>query len=270
MSTPESLIADAAVQLSTALPRRMVASIAEAIRAGNFADWQAERQRILQGVAQSIYRRRASDFLDLWHSQAEHLSPQVVAMALTAAGQSEATRKSEQSVELVWTGPHVEVVPLRRTEQALLQVIQSAKQRLLIVSYAVYNIPHIRQGLLAAADRGVEITLVLESPDRLEGQNAYDTLRAVGEAVVDRCSVFIWPLEHRERDANGKAGILHVKAAVADGSMLFLSSANLTEYAFTVNMELGLLMTGGRLPHDVEMHFDRLVENRILVKVGAE
>ena len=54
---------------------------------------------------------------------------------------------------------------------------------------------------------------------------------------------------------------------MADGRWLFLSSANLTEYAFTINMELGVLVTGGKLPTQVERHFDRLVEVGQLEKV---
>jgi phosphatidylserine/phosphatidylglycerophosphate/cardiolipin synthase-like enzyme len=50
-----------------------------------------------------------------------------------------------------------------------------------------------------------------------------------------------------------------VKCLVADARRLFVSSANLTEYAFTTNMELGLLITGGKLPIQVEAHFDRLI-----------
>ena len=62
-------------------------------------------------------------------------------------------------------------------------------------------------------------------------------------------------------------GILHVKCAVADGRWLFLSSANLTEYAFTINMELGVLVTGGSLPGQVQEHFDRLIANNLLCRV---
>ncbi len=50
------------------------------------------------------------------------------------------------------------------------------------------------------------------------------------------------------------------KCAVADGHQMFLSSANLTEYVFTIIMELGLLVTGGKLPEQVERHFERLIE----------
>ena len=76
----------------------------------------------------------------------------------------------------------------------------------------------------------------------------------------------MWPLEKREKDNNGKPGILHVKCAVADGRWLFLSSANLTEYAFTINMELGLLVSGGNLPGQVEAHFDYLIQASELAK----
>jgi len=85
--------------------------------------------------------------------------------------------------------------------------------------------------------------------------------------VAAVATVYYWPQENREHDDNGKHGILHVKCAVADGKQIFLSSANLTEYAFSINMELGMLVTGGKLPAQVEQHFRRLIETGVLVKV---
>jgi phosphatidylserine/phosphatidylglycerophosphate/cardiolipin synthase-like enzyme len=41
---------------------------------------------------------------------------------------------------------------------------------------------------------------------------------------------------------------------VGDGRWLYLSSANLTEYAFTLNMELGLLLKARDLAEQVERH----------------
>jgi len=187
-------------------------------------------------------------------------------LALLTAAHSEKAHRDHQTVELVWTGPETSVVSFRRTEQAILQVIDSAAQRVLVVSYAVYNIPRICEALIRAADRGAVITVIVETPDRLEGQNTYDTLRALGPSVAARSRVYLWPLDNREKDSNGKHGILHVKCAAADGRWLFLSSANLTEYAFTLNMELGLLITGGSLPSQVESHFDRLIEVKLLAK----
>jgi hypothetical protein len=54
----------------------------------------------------------------------------------------------------------------------------------------------------------------------------------------------------------------------ANKRLLFLSSANLTEYAFTVNMELGVLIQGGNLPSDIVEHFDKLIEEEVLVPLG--
>jgi phosphatidylserine/phosphatidylglycerophosphate/cardiolipin synthase-like enzyme len=114
----------------------------------------------------------------------------------------------------------------------------------------------------------VAIKIIVESPDRIEGQHAYSTLAALGRSVASRCGVYLWPLEQRARGEGGKAGILHVKCAVADARWVFLSSANLTEYAFTINMELGVLVTGGNLPGQVQEHFDRLIAAGGLVTVN--
>lgn len=85
--------------------------------------------------------------------------------------------------------------------------------------------------------------------------------------MASACSVYYWPQENRSKDVNGAIGKLHVKCAVADGQRLFLSSANFTEYAFTINMELGLLVTGGKLPEQVERHFERLIEGGSFLRV---
>ncbi|MBI2939497.1 MAG: hypothetical protein HYY04_03595 [Chloroflexi bacterium] len=54
------------------------------------------------------------------------------------------------------------------------------------------------------------------------------------------------------------------RSAVADDRMLFVSSANLTEHAMTLNVELDLLIQGGSLPGLTPSHVDRLVELGVL------
>ena len=49
--------------------------------------------------------------------------------------------------------------------------------------------------------------------------------------------------------------------------MKSLSVLLVTEHAFTINMELGLLIHGGHLPKQIEQHFDRLIAKKMLVKV---
>jgi phosphatidylserine/phosphatidylglycerophosphate/cardiolipin synthase-like enzyme len=100
-----------------------------------------------------------------------------------------------------------------------------------------------------------------ETPDKLGGENEYSTLRALGSDVAACSTVYYWPKENRRLSEGNKPGILHVKCAVADAEWLFLSSANLTQQAFTVNMELGMLVRGGTMPGRVEEQFRRLIQD---------
>lgn len=57
-------------------------------------------------------------------------------------------------------------------------LIEEAQHQLLIVSFAVYAIPEIGAALLRAAQRGVSIRLVIESPQASASKVAYDGLAA--------------------------------------------------------------------------------------------
>ena len=257
----------AAAQLADRLPHSVVIAVAEAVALHGGMDRSAARQAILQILPTPDFRDATADFLDHWQNHAASVGAEAVAVALVTAAKSEHDHRHEETVEIVWTGPEPAETRFRQTEQAILEVVNSATKRLTVVSYAVYRIPRIRNALVAAASRGVGIRLIVETPNRIEGQGEYDCLMALGDNVASACSVYYWPQENRAKDDNGKPGILHVKCAVADGHWLFLSSANLTEYAFTINMELGLLVTGGKLPGQVERHFERLVTAGTLIRV---
>jgi cardiolipin synthase len=74
----------------------------------------------------------------------------------------------------------------------------------------------------------------------------------------------------RPKDSLGRYGSLHAKCAVVDSNLLFLSSANLTEFAFNLNMELGVLIKGGDPPRAVEMHFHALIATGCLERIYGE
>jgi phosphatidylserine/phosphatidylglycerophosphate/cardiolipin synthase-like enzyme len=260
-------IAEEAAKLAEVLPSSVLASLADAIAACDPADWQSARTAVLSTIPHARYRSVAGCYLDCWHTRAAEVPPAVAAMAVLAAAAVVHERRATQSIELVWTGPDAGIIPVRRTEQALLQVIESATERLTIVSYAVYRIPHVRDALAEAVSRGCQVRAILEGQDHAESEIARRSLAALGAKVADRVGIFVWPAGQRLTDGNGKPGVMHVKAAVADGHLLFLSSANLTEHAFTVNMELGVLVRSGDLPGQVESQIDRLIENGVLVPV---
>jgi phosphatidylserine/phosphatidylglycerophosphate/cardiolipin synthase-like enzyme len=257
-----------AARLAARLPYSLASGVAGALARCGGLDRETTRQAILQLLPTPEFREATAEFIDLWHVTAGDVGAEAVAVALLTAAKCEHDHRHDETVEVVWTGPEPADTRFRHTEQAVLEVIDTAATRLTVVSYAVYRIPRIRDALVAAADRGVGIRLIVETPNRIEGQGEYDCLSALGLNVASACSVYYWPQANRPRDDNGKVGILHVKCAVADGRRLFLSSANLTEYAFSINMELGLLVTGGNLPGQVERHFERLVEAGYLIPVS--
>ena len=267
MNDEHQEIATAVAQLSGRLPHSMMLAVASAVVQHAGANRTAAREAILQCLPTPDFRDATAVFLDRWHSRAVNVGSDAVAVALITAAQAELRHQQEQGVEIVWTGPETADTRFRQTEQAVLEVINTATKRLTVVSYAVYRIPRIREALVAAANRLVSIRLIVETPNRIEGQGEYDCLRSLGDDVSKACAVYYWPQESRPKDNNGKYGSLHVKCAVADGHRMFLSSANLTEYAFSLNMELGLLITGGKLPAQVDRHFDKLIEANQLSKI---
>ena len=95
----------------------------------------------------------------------------------------------------------------------------------------------------------------------------YNPLIALGGAVLDAAELYYWPMENRPPNAEEKRGIVHAKCVIADSSRMFISSANLTEQAFTLNMELGVLVSGTSTPTRVEAHFDALIQGGVVVPV---
>jgi phosphatidylserine/phosphatidylglycerophosphate/cardiolipin synthase-like enzyme len=201
--------------------------------------------------------------VELW-TQVPDLDPAALSLALRAAQRTAAQVAGQQTIELVWTGPRTDDVPVRRNDQALQEVIASAERELLLVSYAVYNVPKIAEGLAAAVARGAAVQLVLEFHGAAEGDQTYDPLVALGE-LPQGVHVFHWPFEKRPRfGPSGKRGFIHVKCAVADRRLAFVSSANLTAYAMEANMELGVLIRGGLVPQRIAAHFEQLVSKGVL------
>lgn len=260
-------LGEAAARLASRLPYSVLVAVADSVLSHGASERTAAQQAILQDLQTPDFRDVTADFLDLWQGRAGTVGSEAVALALVTAAKGHKESRQRETVEIVWTGPESVGSQFRQTEQAILEVVNIAKERLTIVSYAVYRIPRIREALVAAAGRGVCIRVIVETPNRIEGQGEYDCLLALGDNVASACSVYYWPQANRPKDENGKIGILHVKCAVADGHRIFLSSANFTEYAFTINMELGLLVTGGKMPGQVERHFEQLIRDGDFLRV---
>ena len=179
---------------------------------------------------------------------------------------------AERHVELLWSGPMPnEQIPARRFDQALYDLIAHAEREILLVTYAAAKIQRLTDQLLKAIERGVKVRLVLEFAEASEGQLSFDALNAFPANLVESAEVYYWPVENRARNQAGKPGKLHAKLAVIDNAVL-VSSANLTDDAFTRNLELGVKLTDPDLVQRVQDHIQGLIRDATLrhVKVTVQ
>jgi phosphatidylserine/phosphatidylglycerophosphate/cardiolipin synthase-like enzyme len=260
-------LAETIQAIAAGFPVELVVDAADALHAAEGLEPGRLRVQVLSAVPQPALRDQLRGLLDRWQAEAPGVTAEGMGLALSAAAYTAEHFRQHQTLELVWTGPDSQVIPLRRTDQALLELINGAQRRLIIVSFAVYKATAIASALVQAARRQVVVDVCLETPDASVGKVAYDMLAALGPDVRRHASFYVWPLERRPISPNGHHGSLHAKVAVADGHTLLISSANLTEYAMTLNMEMGMLLRGGEWPSRVEQHFERLMQLRILEPV---
>jgi phosphatidylserine/phosphatidylglycerophosphate/cardiolipin synthase-like enzyme len=191
------------------------------------------------------------------------LDGQVLAFALRAATYAASTVAAEQRVDIAWTGPGTEAVPLRRVDQVVYDMVESASEEVLLVTYAAYRAERALRTLKEATERGARVKLVIELAKESGGKISYDGLQAF-RASVPLAQVYYWPTDRRKRDASGSYGSMHAKCLVADRKRAFVSSANLTDYALEANMELGLVVEGNAAARLAD-HFDQLILRRELV-----
>ena len=265
----EQTLADQIAMLVQVLPSGSLCQLVDDLRTWRSSDRVYRRFRAIQLVPHPRFRRLIEDFINAWDRNAPDTSSESMAFALTAAEATLSRERESQGVaELIWTGPAVERILLRRTDQALLEVIQAARRALLIVSFAVYRVPAICRAIEQAGARGVQVIICVEAPHLEYEPDWQGMVHALGHDTLRHARVYIWPEEHRPQAPNGRLGVLHVKCAVADESLLFLSSANLTKHAMTLNMELGILLRGGPLPGRTAAQFGELIERGILRRVS--
>jgi phosphatidylserine/phosphatidylglycerophosphate/cardiolipin synthase-like enzyme len=262
---PVERLLDLVRRLTQELPPGALEALDQALRSCPPDNAHRLRQAALRSMTLSGPREAVESMIHVWHEEAPDLSPEAIRLALRSAAHCQRFHQQEGSVELVWTGPTAGTT-LRRTDQALLQVIHAARRELLLVTFAAYKIQSVTEALRQAVSRRVAITFLAESSAESGGKVTFDAVLALGTEVASRAEVYVWPHGKRPVDETGHRGCLHAKCAVAVTELLFLSSANLTEFALNLNMEMGLLVRGGSIPHRVVGHFRQLIRSGDLVR----
>jgi len=239
-----------------------IESIAEKIEVlGTEEDFASCGVKFGPNMDKELLRR----FEEAWRKN-DKVLPRDVAFALRGASITAKLIESRGAMELAWTGPTTGQVPVRHTEQALCEVIESAKRRLFLVSFVAYRVASVTKALREAVRRQVEVSVLLESSDKHGGSISHDSVKAI-VAVSPSVSVYEWSNEKHGSDVT--KGAVHAKCAVADENIAFITSANLTSAAMERNMELGIIVRGGELPRALHRHLEALIVIGVIEKIPS-
>lgn len=255
MSDIWNVIAELGIELH---PKR-VSALADLIKSINSGD---DFPKIRRKLSPNI-NAKLIDILEMNWKQNKQLTSVEIASALMSASLTAEIAASRGSVEMVWTGPSSNLVPIRHTEQVLKEVIESAKTKLFVVSFVAYDVPSIHSALNKAVERGVAVDILVESSQSTHSKIQVDSVPKM-KSSVPKASIYIW---NQSEAPQNMIGVVHAKCAVADDCIAFITSANLTTAAMEKNVELGVLIKGGDLPARLDQHLRSLIDSCVFQKV---
>jgi phosphatidylserine/phosphatidylglycerophosphate/cardiolipin synthase-like enzyme len=254
-------------QVAVLLPPGLLGQVCQHLRNVSTTPSVQWTERVLQDLPKRQFQRSVHHLLDLWYSTASTLPGEALAAALESAAFSTTLTRNHLDVELVWTGPSSTALPIRRTDQVLLQLIEQCQFELILISFAIYKVRTVVNAVQSAINRGVAVRLIAETPESGGGKIPFGIEATFGTELIQQCQVYVWPKHQRPTDTQGHYGSLHIKGAVVDVQNLFITSANLTDYAMTLNMEMGVLLKSKTLGQQVKAQIDQLIHDEILVEI---
>ena len=260
MSDP---LTDAITDAALHVPGQHVIAAAAAIQDSPRCSPQSQ-SALINAIPAANYRRHATTIAQAWGDR-PGLTGASVAAALRSAAATAAAARAEHAASLVWTGPSTEVTGLRATRSVLNTLVANATRSLVLVSFVSYDVAELTAGLADAIERGVEVTLILETPHNPGGPLIVDAGHPF-EPIKTTAKFYRWPSEAREAFFASTAR-LHAKCVIADRSAVLITSANLTSAGINDNLELGILIEAGPLPDTLGQHLESLIKKGVLERV---
>lgn len=188
------------------------------------------------------------------------LPPGEVASILFASCATKELTDKDGMLEILWTGPQTAAVPVRQTEPALCELIDSANKVLFIVSFVAYKADKVYKAIRSALNRGVTVRILTEASKENGGSLDEDPAEILGKKLPD-AEFYRW------EDDSHSQHVVHAKCAIADGDSVLVTSANLTGAAMSKNMELGLLVRDRSVAGKLQRHFKALIDEHTIRKV---
>jgi len=203
--------------------------------------------------------------LDVVWKKNMNVSPIEIASALRVASAAATANEKRGKTEIVWTGPSTGQIPVRNTEQVLCEVIDSAARHLYIVSFVAYEIDSVIKAMRNAIGRNVQIDLLLESSIDYGGHVNQNSIKMMQD-IFPSANIYTWSAR-ADANISEKIGTIHAKCAIADDELAFITSANLTPSAMGRNVEMGVLIRGGKTPYELQKHLESLITAKIFKKI---
>ena len=119
---------------------------------------------------------------------------------------------AENAVDILWTGPATTAVPVRRMEQSLCELIDSAREKVLIVSFVAYKAEKVYLAIRSAIERGVRVSFLTEASKEHGGSLDVDPADLLKKKFPE-AEFYLW----NNVDPSHPA-VVHAKCAIADES----------------------------------------------------
>lgn len=207
--------------------------------------------------------------------KAQHLAY----MLQLLAQERRSAQEQRNAIDLVWTGQEILGTESRDTRVVVQELFSSAKDNILISSYALdkgdkaktlfqplvermKNIPELK----------VRLFLNIKRPYRDRNTSDATLLRKFAESFRHE----IWPGDRLPEvfyepqslsNSNDSLTCLHAKCVVVDDERVFVTSANFTEAAHERNIEAGVLLSDATSAKTMRAQFETLVSRNILRQV---
>ena len=197
----------------------------------------------------------------------EGFTPKQAGILIGSLAEGRKSNKTiDELVSLVITGPEAPGTTIRDTSVVVGELFRTATTSVMVVGYSVYQGRQIFAELGKRLDEVPELqaSMYLNLPPERDTDDESIVTRRFGADFVKNH----WPEGCRLPDIyfdprsiaadRSKRASLHAKCVVVDERDVFISSANFTERAQNMNIEVGVRFASPTLARQLETHFKSL------------
>lgn len=207
-------------------------------------------------------------------------TPRLMGLIEGALAQRELQQRRPQ---IAYSGMAPPVRETVRTSDVFQRLFADARRSIMVTAYS-FSDPELRDLLLAAARRGVKVTLYADVPQDNDGRRPAAMSSVEAEKILRRgngTSTYpglgeLWPTEcpnlrvryDRRLLVGQEFASIHAKCVVVDARWSFITSANLTARGQERNVEVGVLLDDTELADRLLRLFGSLMAKGEFAEVG--